>query len=65
LQDFEFAGGSAAKNVHEAREEPIAAQADNQMASEEVAAGDAEERAEMLAAIRDMDSPDETFTGHY
>jgi single-strand DNA-binding protein len=65
LQDFEFAGGNAAKTVHEARDEPIAAQANNQMESEEATAGDAEERAEMLAAMRDMDSSDEAFAGQY
>jgi single-strand DNA-binding protein len=65
LQDFEFAGGNAAKTVNEARDEPIAAQANNQTASEEVIAEDAEERAEMLAAMRDMDSSDEAFAGQY
>lgn len=65
LQDFEFAGGSAAKTVHETVEEPIAAQANGSMASEEVTAEDAEERTEMLAAMRDMDSPDEAFAGQY
>ena len=65
LQDFEFAGGSAAKTVLEARDEPIAAQENNQAASEEVAADDAEERAEMLAAMRDMDAGDEAFAGQY
>ncbi len=65
MQDFEFAGGNAAKTVHEAAEEPIAAQTNNQITSEEVAAGDAEERAEMLAAVHEMDSPDEAFAGQY
>lgn len=65
MQDFEFAGGNAAKTVHEAAEEPVAAQANNQTASEEVAADDAEERAEMLAAIRDIDAGDEAFAGQY
>lgn len=65
LQDFEFAGGSAAKTAYEAVEEPIAAQANNQMASEEVTAEDTEERAEMLAAMRDMDAGDEAFAGQY
>jgi len=65
LQDFEFAGGSAAKTVHEAAEEPIAAQANGSMASEEVAADDAEEQAEMLAAVHEMDAGDEAFAGQY
>ena len=65
LQDFEFAGGNAAKTAHETVEEPIAAQANGSMASEEVTADDAEERAEMLAAMRDMDAGDEAFAGQY
>ena len=65
LQDFEFAGGNAAKTVHEAVEEPTAAQANGSTASEEVAADDAEERAEMLAVMRDMDAGDEAFAGQY
>ncbi len=65
MQDFEFAGGTAAKTVQEDAEEAIPAQANNRvMASEEIA-DDAEERAEMLAAVRDMDSPDEAFAGQY
>jgi len=65
LQDFEFAGGNAAKLTNEAAEEPIAAQANNQTASEEVTADDAEERAEMLAAVHEMDAGDEAFAGQY
>jgi single-strand DNA-binding protein len=65
LQDFEFAGGNAAKTVHEARDEPIAAQANGSTDSEEVAADETEERAEMLAAMRDMDAGDEAFAGQY
>lgn len=65
MQDFEFAGGSAAKTVQEARDEAIPAQENNQVAAAEEIAEDAEERAEMLAATRDMDSPDEVFAGQY
>ena len=65
LQDFEFAGGNAAKVTNEAAEELIPAQANNQTASEEVTADDAEERAEMLAVVHEMDSPDEAFAGQY
>ena len=65
LQDFEFAGGNAAKTVHEAAEEPIPAQANNQTASEKVTANDAEERAEMLAAVHEMEAGDEAFAGQY
>jgi len=65
LQDFEFAGGNAAKVTNEAAEELIPAQANNQTASEKVTADDAEERAEMLAVVHEMDSPDEAFAGQY
>ena len=70
LQDFEFAGGNSAKTVHEAAEEPIAEQANNQMASEENVIEaeivvDTEERAEMLAAVHEMDAGDEAFAGQY
>ena len=65
LQDFEFAGGNAAKVTNEAAEEPIPAQANNQTASEEVTVDDAEERAEMLAAVHEMDAGDEAFAGQY
>ena len=65
MQDFEFAGGAAAKTVHEAAEEAIPAQENNQvMASEEIVS-DAEERAEMLAAVHEMDVSDEAFAGQY
>lgn len=66
LQDFEFAGGNAAKIAQEAAEETIPAQENNQvMTSEEVAAEDAEERAEMLAAVHEMDAGNEAFAGQY
>ena len=66
LQDFEFAGGNAAKTVQEAAEETIPAQENSQvMTSEEVTADDAEERAEMLAAVHAMDAGDEAFAGQY
>jgi len=64
MQDFEFAGG-AAKTVQEAAEEAIPAQENNQVIPSEAIAEDAEERAEMLAALHDMDSPDEAFAGQY
>lgn len=66
LQDFEFAGGNAAKAVQDADEETIPAQENSQAtASEEVTVEDAEERAEMLAAVHAMDSADEAFAGQY
>ncbi|HMS44138.1 MAG TPA: hypothetical protein PKE69_28180 [Pyrinomonadaceae bacterium] len=64
-------GGKAAKAVQDAAEETIPAQENNQMtASEENVIEaeivlDSEERAEMLAAIRDMDAGDEAFAGQY
>jgi len=66
LQDFEFVGGNAAKTAQEAAEETIPAQENSQvMTSEEVTADDAEERAEMLAAVHAMDAGDEAFAGQY
>lgn len=66
LQDFEFAGGAnAAKTVQEARDETIPAQENSQVMASEVVAEDADERAEMLAAAHEMDSPDEAFAGQY
>jgi len=66
LQDFEFVGGNAAKTAQEAAEETIPAQENSQvMTSEEVTADDAEERAEMLAAVHAMDTGDEAFAGQY
>lgn len=65
MQDFEFAGGAAAKTVQEAAEEALPAKENNQIMSSEATAEDSEERAEMLAALRDMDSPDEVFAGQY
>lgn len=71
LQDFEFVGGNAAKAVQDATEEIIPAQESNQMtASEENVIEaeivlDSEERAEMLAAVHEMDLSDEAFAGQY
>ena len=70
LQDFEFVGGNAAKTAQEAAEEPIAEQANIQMVSEENVIEaeivvDTEERAEMMAAVHDMDAGDEAFAGQY
>lgn len=61
VQDFEFAGGAAAKTVQEAAEEELPAQENNQIMSSE----DTEERDEMLAALHDMESRDEAFAGQY
>lgn len=71
LQDFEFAGGNAAKAVQDADEETIPAQENNQMtaAEENVVEAeivlDSEERAEMLAAVHEMDAGCEAFAGQY
>ena len=71
LQDFEFAGGNAAKAVQDTAEETIPAQENNQMtASEENVieaeiVEDSEERAEMLAAVHEMDAGCEVFAGQY
>jgi single-strand DNA-binding protein len=65
MQDFEFAGGAAAKTVQEAAEEAIPAQEDNQVMTSEEVVSEAEERSEMLAALHDMNSPDVAFAGQY
>ena len=66
LQDFEFANGNAAKTVQEAVEETVPVQEYNQMpAPSESAPEDTEERAEMLAAVQEMDSSDEAFAGQF
>ncbi|HQU83551.1 MAG TPA: single-stranded DNA-binding protein [Pyrinomonadaceae bacterium] len=65
LQDFEFAGGNAAKAIGDAAEETIPAQENNQMMTSEIVNEDAEEKAEMLAAVHEMDSSDEAFAGQY
>jgi len=65
LQDFEFAGANPAKSVHEPAEQAIAEpETVNTTASIEPAE-DAEEKAEMMAAISEMDSSDEAFAGQY
>lgn len=65
MQDFEFAGSNEAKAISEAAGDEIPAQENSQvMASEEILS-EAEERSEMLAALHDMDSPDEAFAGQY
>ena len=65
LQDFEFAGANPAKTVHQSANEVITPQENTaEMASIEPAE-DAEEKAEMMAALQDMDSLDEAFAGQY
>lgn len=65
LQDFDFAGVNPAKTVHQSADEVIAEQETvNTMASIEPAE-DAEEKAEMMATLNEMDSLDEAFAGQY
>ena len=65
LQDFEFAGTNPAKTVNESADEVIAPQENTaEMASIEPAE-DTEEKAEIMAALQDMDSSDEAFAGQY
>lgn len=65
LQDFEFAGTNPAKAVHETVEE-VASEEEtvNTMPAIEPAE-DEEERAEILAAVYEMDAPDEAYAGQY
>lgn len=65
LQDFEFANGNAAKTVQEAVEEVVSAQEGNEVIEAEIVIEDTEERAEMLAAVQEMDLSDEAFVGQY
>ncbi len=65
LQDFEFAGANPAKAVHQSADEVIAPQKNTaEMASIEPAE-DAEEKAEMMAAVYEMDTSDEAFAEQY
>jgi single-strand DNA-binding protein len=66
LQDFEFAGSGASKPASETASEAVSAKQNTSElpsinASEE---GD-EEKAEMLAALGEMDAADEQFAGQY
>jgi single-strand DNA-binding protein len=61
LQDFEFAGGNAAKAVSEAAREEIPAPESSQT----MAAPDVEERDEIMAALQEMDTSEEAFAGQY
>ena len=65
LQDFDFAGANPAKAAQESDEQPVGEQETvNTMPSIEPAE-DADERAEMLAAVQEIDAPDEAFAGQY
>lgn len=65
LQDFEFAGANPAKAVHESAEQAIAEEENTQAFAAIKPAEDAEEKAEMMAAVHEMDSIDEAFAGQY
>ncbi len=66
LQDFEFASGTAPKTVQDSAEETIPAHENNQpFVREEIAEAAEDERAEMLAAMRDMDMTDKAFAGQF
>lgn len=65
LQDFEFAGANPAKSVHEtAQQADSEEETVNTMPAIEPAE-DAEERAEILATINEMDLSDEAYAGQY
>lgn len=65
LQDFEFAGANPAKTVHQSAEEIITPQENTRKMASIEPAEDAEEKAEMMAALHEMDSLDEAFAGQY
>ena len=65
LQDFEFAGTNQAKTVNETAEEAIPAQENNQSRLTPEVSEDREEKAEMMAALNEMDAGDEAFAGQY
>ena len=65
LQDFEFAGGSAAKTVSETTEEVIPAQENKQSVASPEVSEDVEEKAEMMAVLHEMNADDEVFAGQY
>lgn len=65
LQDFEFAGTNPAKVVHETAQQAASDEETvNAMPAIEPAE-DEEERAEILAAVHEMDLSDEAFAGQY
>lgn len=65
LQDFDFAGANPAKTVHQSADEVIAPQENTAELTSTEPVEDAEEKAEMMAALQDMDSSDEAFAGQY
>ena len=65
LQDFEFAGSGSSKPAVETDEQVVSAQQNTSEIPSINASEDDEEKAEMLAALGDMDVADEAFAGQY
>lgn len=65
LQDFDFAGANPAKAIHQSVDEVIAPQENTAETASIKPSEDTEEKAEMMAALHDMDSLDEAFAGQY
>lgn len=65
LQDFEFAGSNSAKSVGETAEQTVSAKQNTSQMPSINASEDEEEKAEMLAALSEMESADEAFAGQF
>lgn len=65
LQDFEFAGGSAAKTVSEAADESVSAQQIGQEQYAEGASETDEMTAEMIEALHETEVGEEPFAGQF
>ena len=65
LQDFEFAGSNSAKSVGETAEQTVSAKQNASQMPSITASEDEEEKAEMLAALSEMDVADEAFAGQF
>ena len=65
LQDFEFAGTNPAKSLHESAEQAITEEENTQAFASIEPEEDSEEKAEMLAAVHEMDLSDEAYAGQY
>lgn len=65
LQDFEFAGSGSSKSVSETASAAVSAKQNTSQMPSINASEDDEEKAEMLAALSEMESADEAFAGQY
>lgn len=65
LQDFEFAGSGTSKSASETAEQAVSPKQNSSEMPSINASEDDEEKAEMLAALSEMDSADEQFAGQY